>query len=480
MWLTAVACSVPTPIVGEGQDAPPEDSGTDAYGYEHEPTPYMGWPPGRAYAIAWPPSGADVVDAAFATISGADEDRVGSTVATFGDVDGDGTDELLVVADHWGASNAHRGGRAQLTSGTALTTGDHAFESLGTAVVGTEDSPYFDAAAIGDWTGDRVADLGFAYRDPSNHDPGSAFYVVDGAAALASEPLDGSDALFTVVGSPHDSAVGMAITRIGDLDGDTAPEVLIADAVVSNGGGQGGGGRVDLWLSSQIEAGTTQSWDGASTLVEGRADGEALGYAQTGLPDVTGDGVDEVAMAIGDGDVGALDDAGEITLFDGADFAGRGLLTLDDGWGRIEGVEAYGRVGSQVVGLADLDGDGLGELAAVGVDYSASDLDRVYVFSGWQLGGLVHPTDAASVVDEVEWVAQAPDLDGDGVRDLTLRTGEGFDFVSGSTVMTEVVAIDSAGFDGIVRNERGINATFLESDRGPVLIVGNPDDFQVE
>ena len=161
-------------------------------------------------------------------------DRFGSSVSGAGDVNGDGTPDLIVgaLADN---SIEENNGSARVLSGLDGSTlftfkGDSGFDYFGGSVSGA-----------GDVNGDGRADLivGASGDDNKGDDSGSA-RVLSG--------LDGST-LFTFNGDSAGDRFGSSVSGAGDLNGDG-----IGDFVVGGYGGTGGKGIVRVFVSSTADA----------------------------------------------------------------------------------------------------------------------------------------------------------------------------------------------------------------------------------
>ena len=210
-------------------------------------------------------------------------------------------------------------------------------------------------------------------------------------------------------------------------------------------------------------------------LLRGDSAGDCFGAALTPVGDVDSDGTPDFA-------VGApLDDAG------GAD-AGR--VVLISGRSGFEVFEFLGAGAGDQFGAslaaADFDGDGIQDLA-VGAPHAVgppSDCGRVQVFSGadghllWQVNG-----QAAERLGVA--VAVVADLDGDGVRDLACgapaatvggNTGIGRVLIRSGATGQAIVAVDGTG----TRGERGFGAVLAAApdrngDGVDEILVGAPD-----
>lgn len=177
----------------------------------------------------------------------------------------------------------------------------------------------------------------------------------------------------------------------------------------------------------------------------GGASGDALGYSLDGLEDFTGDGFGDLLLGAPFKDIGALVDAGQVSRKSGA--TGAGYATFN-------GDAAFGWLGKSVVGLPDVNGDGEPEFA-VGQPFvsiggiAGSGSIRVYS----SINGAVMYSITGGLQENYGWVLGAlEDFDGDGKGDL----------------LVGVPFADFGGFSdvGALRIYSGVNGALLHESRG--------------
>src|SRR5690606_5026827 len=142
----------------------------------------------------------------------------------------------------------------------------------------------------------------------------------------------------------------------------------------------------------------------------------AFGRALAGVPDLDGDGADDLLVGASKEDALASND-GRAYVFSGA--TGALLRTLTS-----PNAEEGGIFGDAVSGVPDADGDGVSDLLVgarlEGHGTSPDAAGRAYVFSG-ATGDLLHTLASPNEIDAGNFgfaVAGVPDLDGDGRGDL--------------------------------------------------------------
>jgi cysteine-rich repeat protein len=200
-------------------------------------------------------SGTQAIDlSADATLFGRLYDRLGSAVASAGDVDGDGTGDLWVSAPHWAAGR--RGAVYLLLGGPALSgpvqldtiwearfTGRNAGDYLGTDVAGQ-----FDA----DGDGHLDVVLGGIHAD--------GIHTASGAAWVAFGPFGGTTRLDDQgnrYGILRDGRAGGQVATFSDMDGDGYGDFAVADRRIGHAGIRRAG-MVSVFLGGQVgDNGTT-------------------------------------------------------------------------------------------------------------------------------------------------------------------------------------------------------------------------------
>jgi len=408
------------------------------------------------------------------------DDRAGSAVAALGDVDGDGVQDWGL-----GAPGAAFGGnaRGRVVLYASDREGRLAEPEASVRIAGTTDYDFLGGAllALGDVDGDGADD--FAIGAPGLGGGGG---LVTFTGPLAGT-LTTSDAALRVESQSAFDGAGSGLW-LTEADGDADSELWTSgpEAAV------GGAGRGGVWLLDPGATGSTTLQAIALAEVSGTEDDAALG---TGLatPDLDGDGVDDLVLGAPEADggrgrayvflgpsSGRMDDTAADGRLDGPDAnAGFGAALLSPGdldgdgaddlvvgaptrdgaayeagalWvlvgpspdpetprASFEGEGEWEEAGSALAAAGDADGDGIPDLWLGAPGWPGGDgRGRVYLVEGarvgtWNLGDL--PTQVSGVLEGGGFasVLAAPDLDGDGRRDLLVGspTGEGDEPTSG-------------------------------------------------
>ena len=317
----------------------------------------------------------------------------GNSVAGVPDVTGDGRGDV-VVGTAAGSIN-HQDGKGAI-AGTV-----YVFDGVTGAEVRAIVTPYGPGhpfgrhvAGVADLDGDGLGEIAI-YVDERVGAGDHSAYIYSGATG----------ALLRVVPIPEpgdENAKTTSISRIGDVDGDGKEDLIVANRTESNP--LTSGGRVHL--INPATGVLIRTLDSPNPQADG-----LFGTGAARLPDVNGDGIDDVV-------VGALreaSDAGRAYIFSGAN--GAVLHTL------VEPSPASGRFGSAVAGLADVNGDGRGDVV---VKQSSGSGNKYYAFSG-ATGAFLYSLTVTTPHSDSTALVGLRDYDGDGFGDFAIGTMEGAD-----------------------------------------------------
>jgi hypothetical protein len=331
-----------------------------------------------------------------------------------GDVDGDGTAELLVGATGYDGE-ATNGGAAFLLSTSALRGGD--LEDLDTwRIEGDESSMGLgEALALGDIDGDGLADaaVGEPLEDAPARDAGAVYLFL---SPSGSDTFETAAARFE--GTNREALFGSSVAIIDDINGDGYPELAAGGPGDDSGASEGG--RVAIWFggASPVDGAV----DDADVNVLGDSTGDYAGAEDVDAADIDGDGLAELLVGSEDDNAG-YSTPGTLSLLSGSLLAGGGTFSLAEAFAVVEATSSnaflglYGGGGS----LVDLSGDGAAELVA-----GASGAGMLYVWDGEDLaaGGNLGPAEASIAIqqdnsgDQFGRWALVADTDGDGAKEF--------------------------------------------------------------
>jgi len=330
------------------------------------------------------------------TVIGQDEgDFLGIAVGS-GDVNGDGSDDLVVGASAADGPAEDRSGAGAVyaVSGSSdppeeldLSTGEPLFTIHGAH----EEDSLPNTVASGDLDGDGKEELvlaaPFAEGGNPDRDKAGEAYIVSVPDEGASLDLRSGRGFTRISGAdPHDQ-FGFYVAA-SDVNGDGTDDAIIGarDADGPQGGQRNNAGEVQILFGSSDLPDRVELKEGAlDATIYGVGAGDSLGFtAASG--DIDGDGTGDVLAGapLGDGCDDSLPDAGELyTVAGGSDLKGEADLARGEFSQSIYGGEAGDSLAFSLT-TGDFNGDGkedviAGALLADGPDNERQDAGEVYI-----------------------------------------------------------------------------------------------------
>jgi hypothetical protein len=311
----------------------------------------------------------------------ADDQAFGWSVSGAGDVNGDGYDDVIV-----GAPSNNRGAFLFLGSATGLGTSP-AWAVYGPTSYGSV------VAGLGDTNGDGYDDFAVLAPTVSPGLPGELYVYMGSASGPATAPALILGTIGIQDGTANPPPVGISH---GDFNGDGYSDVIVRD---------------NIYLGSPSGPGTTPDW------VPGNiwpVNGSSYGAACAGVGDINGDGFDDFV-------IGAPRYTGTQTVHthEGRIYFYNGSAGVPDNWPErlIESDVPEAFFGSAVAGAGDVNGDGYDDVM-VGA-YNLNNQGRAYVYLGSALSLATSPTWTADGTQPMglfgKSVAGLGDVNGTGV-----------------------------------------------------------------
>ena len=333
----------------------------------------------------------------------------GSSVAAAGDVNGDGFGDLLIGAQAYDNGQTDEGRVfAYLGSPTGLAAVD-----AWSAEPNQAAAAMGPAAAAGDVNGDGFDDVivGAPTYDNGQTNEGRAWTYLGSASGLALVPA------WSAEGNQTSALFGAAVAGAGDVDGDGYDDLIVGahlyDSPTSDEG------IVFLYRGGSLGPAFTSFWN-----AQGDSPGAQLGFSVAPAGDVNGDGYGDVVVG-----APGYQGVGQARVHLGSS----GGLSPSASWAR-GGEQSGERFGASVAGAGDLNGDGFGDVVVGANAFNNSIVDCGRAAAYLSRGGVVENAPSwraegstSSAFFGVS-VAGAGDVDGDGYSDLLVGA-------SGATMM---------------------------------------------
>jgi hypothetical protein len=393
--------------------------------------------------------------------------QMGYSVASAGDVNGDGYSDVIVGAPGFdngqtneGAAFVYHGSAAGGISTTAAAT---RVESPIRRMVGMG----YSVASAGDVNGDGYSDVivGATFFDAGQTDEGAAFVYHGSAAGIS------TTAATTVEGNQPNAKMGISVASAGDVNGDGYSDVIVVVISVDNG---------------QTNEGSSFVYHGSSTGISTTAAATVgSGYSVASAGDVNGDGYSDVILGAHRSVFSIIND-GIFFVYHGS---ATGISTTRAAV--VISNQANAQMGVSVASAGDVNGDGYSDVIVGAHFFDAGQMDEgaAFVYHGSAAG--ISTTAAARVESNQAdanmgfSVASAGDVNGDGYSDVIVgapffdngQTNEGAAFVyhgSAASISTTAAA-------RVESNEPQANMGYSVASAGDVngdgysdVIVGAP------
>ena len=349
-------------------------------------------------------------------------DQFGSTTRFAGDVNGDGSDDLLSAAwrshtDDRGTAYLFLGGNASssvsgadasfTTTGAtsyvgysfdgAESNGDTRSDLLisaygyssgvglvafydGTTVSGAEDLATTATAlitsttaggnlgysvAMGDLDSDGMADFILGAPSASSTTATGAVYVFLGGGSLTGS-VAATAADYTLSGATAADRLGISVAYLGDTDLDGSGDFAVAadksDLAAADAGA--------VYVINATPTSSMTAAAAATTIITGEVATDFFGRSVAGVGDENLDGTAELMVGATAYDVGALSGAGAVYFFYGPYASGTVAASTYDA--RFTGANTSDAVGAALSGGGDVNGDGRGDWMSAATSWDGS------------------------------------------------------------------------------------------------------------
>lgn len=361
---------------------------------------------GRAYVYLGSSTGLNPLPA-WTFESNLVECNLGRSVASAGDVNGDGYDDVMVGSEFCGVVD--REGRVYLFLGSAgglSSTPDWMIQGSG-----SEESLGWSIASAGDVNNDGYDDviIGAPWASyPEGHEGRAyVFYGSSTGLAMTADWITESNVAWSDFGS--------SVASAGDVNGDGYSDVIIGHQGMSNP--ENWEGRAYVYLGSASGLAASPAW-----LFENNLAGSWLGESVASAGDINGDGYSDVVLG-GYQYSNPETREGGVYLFLGSNSG----LGLTPAW-KSECNQDYAEFGHSAVSAGDVNDDGYDDLLVGAPWYSDGENyeGRAFLYYGSPTGlnaAPVHTAESNQADAHLGYsVASAGDINGDGIVDMIIGT----------------------------------------------------------
>jgi predicted nucleic acid-binding Zn-ribbon protein len=358
-------------------------------------------------------------------------DYSGYSVASAGDVNGDGYDDILIGVPYDSDGGAYAGQSYLILGKASGWSMDTDLSNADASFLGEDSLDWsgISVASAGDVNGDGLSDILIgAYNDEDGGASAGQTYLILGKASGWSMDTSLSNADASFWGEDASDLSGCSVAGACDVNGDGYDDILIG----AYGDEDGGGGAGQTYLILGKASGWSMDTDlsNADASFWGEDAGDRSGFSVASAGDVNGDRYDDILIgAYENEEVGV--NAGQTYLILGKasgwsmdtdlSKADASFLAEDDG----------DYAGYSVAGAGDVNGDGYDDVL-IGAHYDeggGSSSGQTYLIlgksSGWSMDTDLSNADASFIgEDSTDWsgysVAGAGDVNDDGYYDILI------------------------------------------------------------
>lgn len=362
----------------------------------------------------------------------------GASVASAGDVNGDGFDDLII-----GARGINRGkGESYIVYGKTDTKSvnlDKITEGqVGFAISGTQNRGALGTSVktAGDFNGDGLSD--FIIGAPAALGSGQSYLIFGSHTKPTITLNDLGEQGLIISGINNNDKSGQSVANAGDVNGDGYDDLIVGAPESNINGISSGQAYVIFGSADTSDIALTQiSTNQAGFVINGAAAGDFTGYSVSTAGDVNGDGLSDLIIGAPFTDTNGSNSGTSYVLYGKENMTDvdLSLVTSSQGFA-LYGEATNDASGFSVSAAGDVNGDGMGDLivGAYNAHGGAENSGRSYVVFGSANSDNLNltkitTTERGFILDAMQGqnfngysVASAGDVNADGLDDLIVTT----------------------------------------------------------
>ena len=353
--------------------------------------------------------------------------NMGISVASAGDINGDGYSDVIVGVPLYNGGLAGEGAATIFTgsaSGINLTAAATLESNQLNANMGQS------VSSAGDVNGDGYGDvvIGANLYDKGQTDEGAAFIYHGSAAGIVAVAVD------TLESNQASANFGRSVAAAGDINGDGYSDVIIGCHLYDNG-------QTDEGVAFVFQGSSAGIINTAIATIESNLASGNMGIAVASAGDNNGDGYSDVIVGANLFDNGETDE-GAVFIYNGSAASIRliqATALANSPLNNLKTNQSLDLFGTSVAAAGDVNGDGFSDIivGAMQFDHGEANEGAAFIFHGTASGISTVAADTVEGNSATAFmgaaVSSAGDVNGDGFSDIIVgaynynkgQTGEG-------------------------------------------------------